>query len=260
MPRSNRVTQSSPVSLPSPLDYNAQLTALQGAFGNESPLGELKPLPQSSVFDEQVAKQKREASTTTGDYVESAIRQDSPIDGMVAAYVGSQYKPDPNYNPFDPKQLEEDSKGLPEEFKPELLKAVSAEHRSTSARAWTTRWRICAAWATSGSRATRHASSRASWSRRTSRSGSPRVASRPRRAACRSGQDRRGPGRCGRWRVRLRACAPEVQLRGLAARRGVGGPHGHGVLCAVRGAPRARDVPAAQVARASCTARTSTRR
>jgi hypothetical protein len=129
MPRSNRVTQSSPVSLPSPLDYNAQLTALQGAFGNESPLGELKPLPQSSVFDEQVAKQKREASTTTGDYVESTIRQDSPIDGMVAAYVGSQYKPDPNYNPFDPKQLEEDSKGLPEEFKPELLKAVSAEHR-----------------------------------------------------------------------------------------------------------------------------------
>ncbi|MGZ5652224.1 MAG: hypothetical protein ACXWG8_18020, partial [Usitatibacter sp.] len=121
--------QSRPALLaPEAPDYNAQLTALQGAFGSESPLGNLKPLPQSSIYQQEVDKQKREASATTGDYVDSMVRQDSWVDSAVGAYVGSQFKPDPNYDPAAPAERAAFTKGLPEEFHDEGLKAVSREH------------------------------------------------------------------------------------------------------------------------------------
>lgn len=129
MPRSNPQTQSSLKLLaPEPLDYNEQLTSFQHAFGSDGPIGALPALPQSDAFAQAEAKKKREANTTTGDYVSAAVRQDSPVDGIVANYVGSQYLPDPSFNPYDPKVYTELTKGLPEEYHNEMLKAESMPH------------------------------------------------------------------------------------------------------------------------------------
>jgi hypothetical protein len=129
MPRSNPLTQSSPVSLaPEAPDYSEQLTKFQTAFGHDGPLGTLPLLPQVSAAEQEQAKAERESKATSGDYFQSIVRQDSPIDGMVAGYVGSKMLPDPSYNAFDEKTYSENIKGLPEEYHNEMLKAVSAQH------------------------------------------------------------------------------------------------------------------------------------
>lgn len=129
MPRSNLQTRSNLASQgPSNLDYNAQLAEFQGSFGSDGPIGQLPTLPQTSAWQQTQEKQAREASTTTGDYVTSALRQDTVIDGAVASYVGSQYKPDPSFSPYDPKTYAELTKDVPEEFHNELLKATSLPH------------------------------------------------------------------------------------------------------------------------------------
>lgn len=110
-------------------DYASSLGALTDAFGHQSPLGTLTTLPQSSLFEREQAREERNNAATASEKLGSMVRQDSPIDGWVAGFVGSQFKPDPNFDPFEPKGLAEASKGLPEEYQHELLKATSAEHR-----------------------------------------------------------------------------------------------------------------------------------
>jgi hypothetical protein len=129
MPRSNPLMQSSPGSLaPEAPDFHEQLTKFQDAFGRDGPIGTLPFLPQSSAYEMEKAKREREAKTTTGDYVGAVVRQDSPVDGMVAAYVGSQMLPDPTYNAADKQTYEANTLGLPEEYHNEMLKAVSGAH------------------------------------------------------------------------------------------------------------------------------------
>lgn len=104
--------------------------ALQDITGNNP----VAPLSQSQIIrpvdtkTEWLEKKKREAVTTTGDYVSAAMHQDGFLNGFIANHVGSEMAVDPAYNAYDPKTYEANTDGLPDTLKPEMLKAHSAAH------------------------------------------------------------------------------------------------------------------------------------
>lgn len=81
--------------------------------------------PAKSAFDQDIERGQREAKTSVGDYVRAAFRQDSPIDGAIGWAVGTQFTPEPDYNPYDEKFLAPLKEGIAPEFHNELYKANS---------------------------------------------------------------------------------------------------------------------------------------
>jgi hypothetical protein len=85
----------------------------------------IRPVDDQTLWE---AKKKREASTTTLDYVTAAMHQDGFLNGFIANHVGNDMAVDPNFNILDPKTFEEHTKGLPDSLKPVMMDAHSAAH------------------------------------------------------------------------------------------------------------------------------------
>jgi hypothetical protein len=132
MPRNNLQTPSRPVSLPEAApDFNSSLKQMHDAFGTESPLGDLTPLPQSDAYAATVAREERRSKVSSGDILGSIVRQDSPVYGAVGALVAhNEFPTDPNFDALEPKGLAESMKGLPEEFMPYMARARSERERT----------------------------------------------------------------------------------------------------------------------------------
>jgi hypothetical protein len=84
-----------------------------------------RPVDDTTLWE---AKRKREASTTTADYVTAAVHQDDFLNGMIANFVGEQMAPDPSFNIYDPATYKKYTEDLPDSLKGELLNAHSNQH------------------------------------------------------------------------------------------------------------------------------------
>lgn len=121
------LASTSPLNSDSP---TLSVEGLRGVLGADGPaLRGLGPITSSPTFAEDIAKGERTEKATLADYVGSSFRQDSPVDGAVAHWVGSNMAPDPEFNPWDEKTFQEDAVGVHEQFLHELRPAVSREHR-----------------------------------------------------------------------------------------------------------------------------------
>ncbi len=73
-------------------------------------------------------KREREAQNTAGDYFGAMWRQDSPVDGLMASVVGSEFAPDPNYAPYDPEEWKSLTAGIPQDYHHNFYLATSKQH------------------------------------------------------------------------------------------------------------------------------------
>lgn len=83
-----------------------------------------------TAYEQAQERLAREDKATVGDYAGSMYRQDSLIDGTVAAIVGQQLMPDPSFNVHDPKVWEELTNGISPEFQSGFYDAHSPAHAS----------------------------------------------------------------------------------------------------------------------------------
>jgi hypothetical protein len=88
----------------------------------------VSPTPAPDAWSVYQEKNRREASTTAGNYLGAMWRQDSPVDGIVAHIAGSQMAPDKNYSVFEPKSWAAATAGIPDEYHKEFHQATSAAH------------------------------------------------------------------------------------------------------------------------------------
>lgn len=84
--------------------------------------------PAKSAMQMAQEKDAREARDGFLDYTKAAFRQDSPIDGAVASYVGSQFAPDPKFNIYLPEKWKQYTDGIPEEYHNAFANATSDVH------------------------------------------------------------------------------------------------------------------------------------
>lgn len=107
-----------------PFDEIVKANAAMGPF---KALGPILAADKSKaqLADERAAREAKDGVT---DYMGAAFRQDSPIDGLVATYVGSQFKPDPSFNVYDDANWKNLTAGVPEDFHKELTGATSLAH------------------------------------------------------------------------------------------------------------------------------------
>lgn len=73
-------------------------------------------------------KREREAKADAGTYMGAVWRQDSPVDGIVAGIVGSQFAPDPSYAPFEPAEWSGLTKDIQPEYHRFFYQATSPAH------------------------------------------------------------------------------------------------------------------------------------
>lgn len=73
-------------------------------------------------------KRERESRTSGADYLGAMWRQDSPVDGVVAEIVGSQFAPDPSYMPFEQEEWKRLTEGISQEFHGHFYGATSRAH------------------------------------------------------------------------------------------------------------------------------------
>lgn len=118
-------SQSVLTPVPQPVVTSTPLPVRSG-FGNTDPNTQVAPAQSPLIADE--ARMKREALATTGDYVASAFRRDSLIPGIINKYVGDQFKPDPAWNPFTDKSVQEMQSRLWDQHKGYLLQTHSRAH------------------------------------------------------------------------------------------------------------------------------------
>ncbi len=109
-------------------DLGASLEHLRTVMGDNPAFAMTEPLPQGkSAFEVAQERGVRTEQQGFTDYLGAGWRQDSPVDGIAAWAAQRQIKPDPTYNPFEPKRFAELSAGIDPSFHPELLKAGSVE-------------------------------------------------------------------------------------------------------------------------------------
>ena len=105
-----------PVSTPAPMG-----SMVGGDVQGNLPVG-------PSAFELSTEQLQRKDKATTGDYIGSMYRQDSLIDGTVAAIVGQELMPQDGYNVHDPEVWKELSQGISPEFQSGLYDAHSPAH------------------------------------------------------------------------------------------------------------------------------------
>ncbi|MCU1376758.1 MAG: hypothetical protein JWO68_4044 [Actinomycetia bacterium] len=88
----------------------------------------VSPTPAPDAWSVYQEKNRREASTTAGNYLGAMWRNDSPVDGIVAHIAGSQMAPDKNYSVFEPRSWAAATAGIPDEYHKEFHQATSAAH------------------------------------------------------------------------------------------------------------------------------------
>lgn len=130
MPTASQPVPSSNAPTSLLAENDALLNYLRQRAGTEGGFPEVAPLltPAKSAMQITQEKQAREANTGFTDYAKAAFRQDSPIDGAVASYVGSQFAPDPKFNIYSPDKWKQYTDGIPEEYHNAFTNATSDTH------------------------------------------------------------------------------------------------------------------------------------
>jgi hypothetical protein len=119
----------SPILQASADEQHARMSALPVDPARSMSAYQPAPFPKApNPVEESFARIAREDATSVGDYIGSAFRQDSFIDGLIGHYVGTQMAPQEGYSPFLDPQLEEARKAIPEEFLTDLYDTVSPAH------------------------------------------------------------------------------------------------------------------------------------